>query len=303
MKTPSSTDDASTVRDDSADEWLSDILRESDGEQSQWEEWLTDPWYSSIVSVKLKMRPDNLSAVAYRLAEKTARRFQLIQRAEDGPQPDNCLAYRERNGTLAKHLKESEVRDAMNVIHDAHGHFAERITQARVIGLYYWPNRMTDIFAHCRSCFHCQMLGPLRPTRGLLPILHLQPWDLVWIDYIGPFIPITDETSSRYIILAVEYLTKYLIAKPVRAAVSANSWKFFRECIASVFGLSRAVYSDNGRHFVQGIFPDQLKEFGVQQISALITHPSSVGQVERYVQLMLQELRLLLQDAAQNVFK
>ena len=64
--------------------------------------------------------------------------------------------------------------------------------------------------------------------------------------------------------------------------------------IAKIFGWPIAIYCDNASYFVKGQVPEELKIQQVMQFSAPITHPSSVGLSERYVQLVLTELRTVL---------
>jgi len=61
--------------------------------------------------------------------------------------------------------------------------------------------------------------------------------------------------------------------------------------ISRTFGLPRSVYTDNATYFVEGVFPDFLTIRGIRQFPALKTHPSSVGLLERYVQLVLYGIR------------
>jgi hypothetical protein len=145
------------------------------------------------------------------------------------------------------------------------------------------------------------MLGPLRPTKGLLPILQLQPLDLLGVDFIRPFRPIAD-SGARYICIAVDYFSRYLWAKALPTATSANALEFLRHSVTETFGWPRALYTDNGSHFAGGPFPQKLREMNVQHTFAPITHPSSVGLAERYVQVVLQGLRARLQSHAQRIF-
>lgn len=53
----------------------------------------------------------------------------------------------------------------------------------------------------------CQMLGPLKPSKGLLPVLSIQPMDMLEIYYIGPISPIA-KSGARFICITVDYATK-----------------------------------------------------------------------------------------------
>ena len=168
-----------------------------------WEVWTASAWYSDIVEYKITGRlviQGMLAQSEQRRLQRQARRFVLF----DGD--SNRLLYRERSGKLSSCLLPHEVEDALQQIHDMHGHFAEDIVMQKAIGRFYWPTRRLDIFKYCRLCVNCQMLGLLKPTQGLLPILQLQPLDMIGIDFIGPFRPIAD-LGARYICIAVDYFS------------------------------------------------------------------------------------------------
>ena len=63
------------------------------------------------------------------------------------------------------------------------------------------------------------------------------------------------------------------------------------------------VYSDNGSHFVKGVFPELLRTKGIRHVTAPITHPSSVGMAESTVRLVLGQLRKQLQSAPGMIFE
>ena len=150
-----------------------------------------------------------------------------------------------------------------------------------------------DITEFCRTCINCQSIRPIRPSQGLLPILHLMPLDCMGIDFIGPFTPVA-RSGARYICIGVDYFSRFMWGKALPVANSANTIRFFEESVTNTFGWPRIVYSDNGRHF-QGKFKEKLSAMKVKQIGAPITHPESVGLAERYIKLILNELRTLLQ--------
>ena len=85
-------------------------------------------------------------------------------------------------------------------------------------------------------------------------------------------------------------------------ATSSNSVKIYETKVVDKIGYSRAVYTDNGSHF-KGKFDDHLKEKGVKHYFAPITHPSSVGLAERYVRLILNILRAVLQHHPEWIFE
>ena len=103
---------------------------------------------------------------------------------------------------------------------------------------------------------------------------------------MGPFTPVVN-SGARFIIIGVDYMSRFLVARAVPEATSANTVSFFQQEVSDKFRWPRAVYHDNGSHFKKH-FTAKLEQMGVKQMMAPITHPSSVGLAERYVQLILK---------------
>jgi hypothetical protein len=83
---------------------------------------------------------------------------------------------------------------------------------AAINNRFYWPKMKTEIFDYCESCEMCQKMKSKRSHRSpLISIKVEEPWELLGIDVAGPL----KETKfgNKYIILAVDSFSKYLIAK------------------------------------------------------------------------------------------
>lgn len=71
-----------------------------------------------------------------------------------------------------------------------------------------------DTFDFIRCCDPCQWVGKPTTTSKwpLTPILPLAPFEKWGIDFIGLISPPTRRTRSRYVILAIDYATKWVEA-------------------------------------------------------------------------------------------
>ena len=116
--------------------------------------------------------------------------------------------------------------------------------------------------------------------------------DMIGIDFVGPISPCTHQ-ANRYILLAVDYFSRYLFARPTRAADGPIVVNFVRD-IAKTLWWPTTVYCDNAIYFVKGVFPEKLRRWGILLFPAPITHPSSVGLAEKYVHLTMTALRTIL---------
>jgi transposase InsO family protein len=128
-------------------------------------------------------------------------------------------------------------------------------------------------------------MGLLQPFVGYGSIIHLQPFNIVGLDFITPITP-ASSTGNRYIILMVDYFTRYLYAKAVGQETGAAARGLF-ESVTETFGNPLAVYTDNEAHFTGEDFHEMLMEREIKQFPAQEMHCSSLGLAECYIQLLI----------------
>ena len=130
-----------------------------------------------------------------------------------------------------------------------------------------------------RECDKCQRLGKIsrRHMMPLNPILVVDLFDVWGIDFMGPF-----PSSFRYIyiLVGVDFVSKWVEAVPCRAADHRVVLKFLKENIFSRFGVPKAIISDRGSHFCNKPFKNLLTKYGVKHKVATPYHPQTSGQVE-----------------------
>ena len=107
----------------------------------------------------------------------------------------------------------------------------------------------------------------------LTNILEVEPFYVWGIDFMGPF---PSSFNNQYILLAVNYITKWVevIASPIND--SRVVAKFLKRNIFTRFGVPRAIINDGGTHFCNKQMEQLLKKYGV-------THRRVVRQKSRIV--------------------
>ena len=80
----------------------------------------------------------------------------------------------------------------------------------------------------------------------LTPILACEIFDIWGIDFMGPF---PSSFGNCYILLAVDYISKWVEAKATRTNDSKIVVGFVKSHIFSRYGVPRAIISDRGTHF------------------------------------------------------
>ncbi|GJY89820.1 reverse transcriptase domain-containing protein [Tanacetum coccineum] len=99
----------------------------------------------------------------------------------------------------------------------------------------------------------------------------------VWgIDFMVPFL---SSRGNKYILVAVDYLSKWVEAKALPTNDARVVVKILKSLLAR-FGTPRAIISDRGTHFCNDQFAKVMLKYGVTHRLATAYHPQTSGQVE-----------------------
>nr|GEZ80342.1 reverse transcriptase domain-containing protein [Tanacetum cinerariifolium] len=108
---------------------------------------------------------------------------------------------------------------------------------------------------------------------GLIyPILD-SPWG---IDFMGPF---PSSKRNKYILVAVDYLSKWVEAKALPTNDARVVVKFLKS-LFSRFGTPKAIISDRGTYFCNDQFSKVMLKYEVTHRLSTAYHPQTSGQVE-----------------------
>ncbi|GJY59090.1 reverse transcriptase domain-containing protein [Tanacetum coccineum] len=129
-----------------------------------------------------------------------------------------------------------------------------------------------------KSCDACQRQGKIS-QRDEMPQNAIQVCEIfdVWgIDFMGPF---PSSRGNKYILVAVDYLSKWVEAKALPTNDARVVVKFLKS-LFSRFGALRAIISDRGTHFCNDKFDKVMSKYGVTHRLSTPFHPQTSGQVE-----------------------
>ena len=118
-----------------------------------------------------------------------------------------------------------------------------------------------------------------------MPLISINPsltFEIWAIDFIGPFPIPAKRTGARYIITAVEYVTKWAKAKLVDTCYSEIAAKFIYENIITIFGCPLTLISDQGKHFINKTIKTLTNQFQIDHHRSIAYHPQSNGAIEAF---------------------
>jgi hypothetical protein len=99
------------------------------------------------------------------------------------------------------------------------------------------------------------------------------------LDLLGPLPPA--QGNLKYVVVAVEYFSKWIEAKPLATITSAIVQKFFLQSIVCRFRVLKGITVDNGTQFDAETFKTFCSQIGTKIHFASVRHPESNGLVER----------------------
>ena len=85
----------------------------------------------------------------------------------------------------------------------------------------------------------------------------------------------------KYVIMAIDYFTKWMEAKPLAKTTGKEVKKFVCDNIVCRFRLPTIIVTDNGSNFVGDPFKGWCDRLNITQINTAVAHPQANGLVER----------------------
>nr|GEX31893.1 reverse transcriptase domain-containing protein [Tanacetum cinerariifolium] len=175
-------------------------------------------------------------------------------------------------------------KEALDILEACHneptgGHHGANLTAKKVFDAgFFWPTIYKDAYEFVKNCNSCQRQGKIS-QRDEMPQNSIQICEIfdVWgIEFMGPF---PSSRGNKYILVAVDYLSKWVEAKALPTNDARVVCKFL-EYLFARFGTPRAIISDRGTPFCNDQFVKVMLKYGVTHHLSTAYHPQTTGQVE-----------------------
>ncbi|GJX73732.1 reverse transcriptase domain-containing protein [Tanacetum coccineum] len=178
-------------------------------------------------------------------------------------------------------VAESETLEILAHYHSGptSGHHSASVTAKKVYKSgFYWPSVFKDANEYIRRCDACQRSRNIS-SRNEMPQNNIQVCEVfdVWgLDFMGPF---PQYRGNKYILVAVDYVSKWVEAQALSTNDACVVVKFLRSLFAR-FGVSKALISDRGTHFCNSQLEKALQRYGVTHKLSTAYYPQSNGQTK-----------------------
>nr|GEZ76217.1 reverse transcriptase domain-containing protein [Tanacetum cinerariifolium] len=175
-------------------------------------------------------------------------------------------------------------KEALDILEACHngpkgGHRGANLTAKKIFDVgFFWPTIYKDAHEFVKNYDSCQRQGKFS-ERDEMPQNSIQTYEIfdVWgIDFMGPF---PSSRGNKYILVAVDYLSKWVEAKALPTNDARVVCKFLKSLFAR-FGSPRAIISNRDTHFCNDQFSKVMLKYGVTHRLSTAYHPQTSGQVE-----------------------
>ena len=145
---------------------------------------------------------------------------------------------------------------------------------------YYWPKMYESVAQYIKSCDNCQRRGKPNRREELKLIKVGKPFHRIGIDIKGP-LPVTKK-GNRYIIVAMDYLTKWPEAKAIPNMKAETVAEFIYKEIICRHGVPEEILSDRGTSFINETIKELCQKFQTKHRLTSSYRPQTNGMVERF---------------------
>lgn len=144
----------------------------------------------------------------------------------------------------------------------------------------WWPKMGAEVEDWVETCRTCALNGRKEPPtpmeRSRLPSA---PWDLVAVDFCGPY----SMYGGISILAVVDYYSRFMLAGPVRST-DFGSTRLYLDEIFLQYGYPKEIKSDNGPPFNSSAYRQYCTERDIEPVFSWPLTPQQNGMAERAMQ-------------------
>src|SRR5438477_810741 len=168
------------------------------------------------------------------------------------------------------------------------GHLGTNAMFYKIAERYYWDQMYRDIKKYVRTCEECKKRLKSKRKEPLHPIQVGRAFERIGIDLVGPLL-ITQQ-QNQYIIVAMDYLTRWPEARAVPDAGALTLVKFIFEEIICRHSTPKIILSDQGQNFISETVRILYEKFLIIHKFLFVYHPQTNRIVKRLNRILVNLL-------------
>ncbi|XP_027157539.1 uncharacterized protein LOC113759173 [Coffea eugenioides] len=234
------------------------------------------PWYSDLKEfLKTGFYPLHAGTKDKNFLRRMASKFFLN---------GEVLYKRTSDLNLLRCIDEDEAQYMMKEVHSGvcgphmNGHLlAKKIMRTG----YFWLTMEHDCIDFVRRCIKCQMHGDIirAPPTELHSMTAPWPCSMWGMDVIGTIDP-PASNGHRFILVAIEYFTKWVEAESFKHVTKKVVANFLRDHIICRFGVPETLITDNAKNLNNDMVDGLCEQFKIKHRNSAIYRPQMNGAVE-----------------------
>jgi len=231
---------------------------------------------------------------------KNKEHLKILERESKGLEVEDGILYKRIRGDQRVRIPtQQEVISILYMLHThpTGGHFGIETTYQKIKERFYWKGMLGDITKYVQNCDNCQRRGKQGEKSYLYPIKVENAFERIGIDFVGP-LPRTAK-GNKYIIVAIDYLTKWPEAKALKEATAEKTAEFIYKEIICRHGCPKIISTDRGTHFNNQMIQELCKNFEIEHKLSSPYHPQTNGLVERFNRTLCETLAKVIEKENQ----
>nr|XP_027095987.1 uncharacterized protein LOC113715883 [Coffea arabica] len=236
----------------------------------------TTPWFNDLKEfLKTGSYPQHASSKDKSFLRRMVSKFFLN---------GEVLYKRTSDLNLLRCIDEDEAQYMMKEVHSGvcgphmNGHLlAKKIMRTG----YFWLTMEHDCIDFVRRCIKCQMHGDIirAPPTELHSMTAPWPCSMWGMDMIGTIDP-PASNGHRFILVAIEYFTKWVEAESFKHVTKKVVANFLRDHIICRFGVPETLITDNAKNLNNDMVDGLCEQFKIKHRNSAIYRPQMNGAVE-----------------------
>ncbi|CAJ2637090.1 unnamed protein product [Trifolium pratense] len=216
----------------------------------------------------------------------------------------NELFKKTLEGVLLKCLSENEAYIAISDVHSGacgshqSGHKMKWLLVRQGM---YWPSMLKDCIDFAKGCQECQKHAGIQhvPASELHSIIKPWPFRGWALDLIGEIKPASSK-NQKYIIVGVDYFTKWIEAIPLPNVDQEEVISFIQNHIIYRFGIPETITTDQDSVFTGRKMQEFARQTGFKLLTSTPYYAQANGQVEAANKIIIGLIRKHIAQKPRN---